>query len=95
MLITHKLPGSKGRMDNQIGHVSDQIRCQSKIKHHVEHDEYHLIVINSMQITISSGSERGYRPVKGFDITNPQALGMKIFPNGPNPCFTWILVICS
>jgi hypothetical protein len=20
---------------------------------------------------------------------------MKIFPNGPNPCFTWILVICS
>lgn len=33
---TYKFPSSTGSMNNQVGHVSNDIGCQSKVEEHVE-----------------------------------------------------------
>jgi len=93
---TNKSSGSAGAMDDQIGHISNQISSQSKVEEHVEDVKYHLSRIHRMQITIASGSKRGYRPIYRCNITNPQTPLMEIFPHcKPNPCVFWVFVACS
>lgn len=41
-------------MDNQVGHVTNQIRCQSKVEEHKEDVKDHLPRIHRMQVTIAN-----------------------------------------
>lgn len=50
-------------MNNQVGHVSDQIGLQAKNEEHVEDVEYHFHRIYGMEITIANARECDYGPV--------------------------------
>lgn len=50
-------------MDNQVGHISNQVSLQPHIEEHIEDIENHLLCIYRMQITIAGGCECDYGPV--------------------------------
>lgn len=50
-------------MNDQVGHVSDQIGLQAKNEEHVEDVEYHFHRIYGMEITIANACKCDYGPV--------------------------------
>lgn len=82
-------------MDNQVGHVANQISSQSKVKEHVENVENHLPYVFRMIIPITHSGKCGDWPIYWCYVANPQALGMKIWHGIANPRFLWVRVPIS
>lgn len=55
-------------MDNQIGHVTDDISREANVEKHIEHVECLLTAINGMQITVTHGSECDNGPVHWVSV---------------------------
>ena len=82
-------------MDNQVGHISYQIRCESEVEEHVEYVKDHLPCVLGMQIAISDGRESSDGPINGGHIPDPQSLLEEVIHGCSNPCLCWIVIMCS
>lgn len=58
-------------MNDEICHVSDQVRGETEIEQHEEDVEDDLSVVLGMEISISDGGESGGRPVDCSNISTP------------------------
>lgn len=55
-------------MNNQIGHVSDEIRCESNVEQHVKDIEHFFSWVHCMQVTVSSGCKGHNGPIQGIRV---------------------------
>ena len=92
---THKSSSSTCPMNDQVGHIPNQICCQPKVEEHVEDVKDHLPCIFRMQITIANSCESSDRPVNRCHITDPQALFKEVIHGGSNPCLLWVMITCG
>lgn len=65
-------------MHDEICHVSDQIRCQTKIQQHEEDVEDDLPAVLRMEVSITDGGQSGGWPVYCSNISTPQSCFQEI-----------------
>ena len=82
-------------MDNQVGHISYQIGCESEVEEHVKYVEDHLPYVLCVQIAISDRRESSDGPINGGHISDPQAFLEEVIHGCSNPCLFWIVIMCS
>lgn len=79
-------------MDDQVGHVPDQIRGQPEVEQHVEDVEDHLPRVHRVEIAIAHGGEGGDRPVHRCHIADPQTGLLKVLDCNSDPCLAGVVV---
>lgn len=92
---THKSPSSTCAVDNQIGHVTNQVSCQSEIEKHVENIKDHLPLVHRMQVAVSDSCQSCDRPIYCCHIPNPQALLKEVIHGCSNPSPLGVMVTRS
>lgn len=73
-------------MDDEIGHVSNQIGKEANVEQHIEDAEDLLPRVDCMQVAISNGGEGDSGPVDGIGVTQPDALVLEVIDLCSNPC---------
>ena len=90
--VTHKSPSSARAMDNQVGHVTDQVSGEAEVEEHVEDVEDHLPRVDGVKISVPDGGESGDGPVHRRHVANPQALFEEVLHRSSNPSLPWVVV---
>jgi len=52
---TYKGSGSASPMNDEVGHISNEVSCQTEVEHHEENVKKHFSWVLSMKISISRG----------------------------------------
>lgn len=79
-------------MDDQIGHVSDQVGGEANVEENVKGVEELLLRVLGVQVAVADGGEGGNGPVHRCHITHPQALWMEVWHGGAYPSVARIVV---
>lgn len=83
-------------MNNQVGHVTNQISCQAEVEKHKEDIEDHFPCIHRMQISITNRRQGSNGPVHRRHIPNPNTLLKKIISQRrSNPGPLRVMIPCS
>jgi hypothetical protein len=69
----YKLHGAAGALDDEVGHVADEVGGEPEVEEHVENVEDHLDVVLGVQVAVADGGHGGDGPVDGRDVADPQA----------------------
>ena len=72
-------------MDDQVGHVTNEIGSETDVEEHVDHVEDLLSGVDCVEVSISDGRERHDRPVDRVGVAKPYALLLEILHLAPNP----------
>jgi hypothetical protein len=61
-----------GALDDEVGHVADEVGGEPEVEEHVEDVEDHLDGVPGVQVAVADGGHGGGGPVDGGDVADPQ-----------------------
>ncbi|KAM1970253.1 hypothetical protein TB1_016307 [Malus domestica] len=80
-------------MDDEIGHVSNQVSKEANVEKHIEDAKNLLPKVDRMQVAISNGGESDSGPVDGIRVTQPDASVVEVVDLASNPCVLCLFVM--
>lgn len=82
-------------VDNEIGHVANQVGSKANVEKHVEDGENLLPCVLCMQVAIPRRCEGDNRPIHGVCISQPDTPLLEIRNLRSNPSITRHAVMCG
>lgn len=85
MRDAYELHGAASALDDEVGHVADEVGSEAEVEEHVEDDEDHLNGVDGVKVAVADGGHGGDRPVHGGDVADPEARLLKVGVHRPDP----------
>ena len=79
-------------MDDEVGHVADEVGGEAEVEEHVERGEHHLARVDGVHVAVADGGERGDGPVHGRRVPLPHALLLEVRHGGAQPRVVRVMV---
>lgn len=73
-------------MDDEVGHVADEVGGEPEVEEHVADAEQHLPGVLGVQVAVARGGQRRDGPVHGRHVPDPQPVLPEVGHHGADPC---------
>ncbi len=84
-MTTDEFPGAAGAVDDEVGHVADDVGGEAEVEEHVGGGEDHLAGVLGVHVAVADGGEGGDGPVHGGDVAAPDAGLVEVGHVGADP----------
>jgi hypothetical protein len=82
---TYKVSCATGAVDDEVGHVADEVGGEPEVEEHVGGAEQHLPGVLGVQIAVPRGGHRRDGPVQGGHVAGPQLGVLEVWHDGADP----------
>jgi hypothetical protein len=72
-------------VDDEVGHVADEVGSEPEVEEHVGGAEQHLPGVLGVQIAVPRGGHRRDGPVQGGHVAGPQLGVLEVWHDGADP----------
>ena len=82
---TYKVPGAAGAVDDEVGHVADEVGGEPEVEEHVGDAEEHLPGVLCVEVAVPRGGHGRDGPVQGRHVPRPQPGLPEVRHGGADP----------